>query len=343
MSKFQIFGVFKLKIKMNIGIIGSGAWGTALGISLAERHNVLIWGRNKILVSQMKDGRQNKIYLPEIKFPDPLKLTDNFSELVSHVSDGLLFVATPISGLRPIMSKLSETKIENLICLAKGIESETAFLPHQIFEQKFNKKTPFGVLFGPSFALEVAKGLPCALTIASKNSFLCSKVVSEIHSEKIRVYTTNDLIGVEIGGALKNILAIATGISDGMNLGSNARAAIMTRGLAEMSRLGIFIGGQNETFMGLTGLGDLILTCTGNLSRNRQVGLKIAHGKNLNHIVKELGHVAEGVQCLETVKKLAILHKIDMPIVNAVSNILFYNEKPSTAINKLLSRESTKE
>ena len=200
-----------------------------------------------------------------------------------------------------------------------------------------------GALSGPSFALEVARGLPCALTIGSPSRTLREQVVSAVHGGGIRVYSTDDLVGVEVGGAVKNILAIATGIADGLGLGMNARAALITRGLAEISRLGTALGGRSETFMGLTGVGDLILTCTGDLSRNRQVGLGLAAGKSLTTIVDELGHVAEGVRCVQAVRSLAAQKQIDMPIVDAVARVLFDGDAPSTAIQQLLAREARAE
>ena len=203
-----------------------------------------------------------------------------------------------------------------------------------------NHDLPTGVVSGPYFALEVAHGLPCALTIASHSSPLRARVVSALHGGSMRVYSTDDVIGVEVGGAVKNILAIATGIADGLGLGLNARAALITRGLAEITRLGVALGGRSETFMGLTGLGDLILTCTGDLSRNRQVGLGLAAGKSLPVIITELGHVAEGVRCVQAVRGIARQHHIDMPIVDAVARVVFDSEAPSRVIQQRLSREA---
>ena len=210
-------------------------------------------------------------------------------------------------------------------------------------QQVLGNSLPAGALSGPSFAQEVARGLPCALTIGSASESLREQVVAAVHGGSVRVYSTDDLVGVEVGGAVKNILAIATGIADGLGLGMNARAALVTRGLAEITRLGTALGGRIETFMGLTGVGDLILTCTGDLSRNRQVGLRLAAGKSLSVIVDELGHVAEGVRCVQAVKSLASQRQIDMPIVNAVARVLFEGEVPSKAIEQLLAREARTE
>jgi len=229
------------------------------------------------------------------------------------------------------------------VWLCKGFEQDTALLPHQLVQQELGEGLPIGALSGPSFALEVARGLPCALTIGSPNAELRNKVVTAVHGAHIRVYSTDDLIGVEVGGAVKNVLAIATGIADGLGLGLNARAALITRGLVEITRLGTALGGRSETFMGLTGLGDLILTCTGDLSRNRQVGLGLAAGKSLDTITAELGHVAEGVRCVQAVRQLAAENSIEMPIVDAVARVLFEQATSQQAIHDLLARDARDE
>lgn len=325
---------------MNITVLGAGAWGTALAATLAQRHQVLLWSRDASLLQTMAATHENPRYLPASRLPPSLQFNANFSYAVDHAKDGLLIVATPVSGLRPIANELHAFAIDNLVWLCKGFEEGTGLLPHQVVHQVLNHDLPTGVVSGPSFALEVARGLPCALTIASHSSPLCARVVSALHSGSMRVYSTDDVIGVEVGGAVKNILAIATGIADGLGLGLNARAALITRGLAEITRLGVALGGRSETFMGLTGLGDLILTCTGDLSRNRQVGLGLAAGKSLPDIIIELGHVAEGVRCVQAVRTIASQHQIDMPIVDAVARVVFDSEAPSRVIQQLLSREA---
>ena len=212
-------------------------------------------------------------------------------------------------------------------------------LPHQIVREVLGDSVPGGALSGPSFAQEVAKGLPCALTIASTDAALCELVVGAVHGGTMRVYSSDDIVGVEVGGAVKNVLAIATGIADGMGLGLNARAALITRGLAEITRLGTALGGNIETFMGLTGMGDLILTCTGDLSRNRRVGLGLAQGKSLDTVVNELGHVAEGVPCAKAVRELARRLGVEMPITNAVASVLFDGMQPADLVQGLLARD----
>lgn len=328
---------------MNISILGAGAWGTALGIALAERHPVLLWGRDPAAIAAMQSARENARYLPSFRFPDSLLPTADLGQAVVHARDGVLIAATSVAGLRPLLHSVRPLQVANLVWLCKGFEQDSALLPHQVALEELGDTLPVGALSGPSFAQEVALGLPCALTIGSTSAELRDAVVAAVHGGSVRVYSTDDLIGVEVGGAVKNVLAIATGIADGLGLGMNARAALITRGLAEITRLGIALGGRSETFMGLTGVGDLILTCTGSLSRNRQVGLGLAAGKSLEQVVSELGHVAEGVRCVQAVRQLAHLHRISMPIVDAVARVLFESEKPQSAIRQLLAREAREE
>ena len=334
---------------MNITLLGAGAWGTALALSLSYRHRVLLWSRDAQAIAAMRATRENSRYLPGIALPDALQLSADLDAAVAHARGGLLIVASSVSGLRPILTVIVENTasgahaVESLVWLCKGFEEGTALLPHQVVQQVMGDALPVGVLSGPSFAQEVARGLPCALSIGSPSSELRAKVVAAVHGSSMRVYSTDDLTGVEVGGAVKNILAIATGIADGLGLGMNARAALITRGLAEITRLGIALGGRSETFMGLTGVGDLILTCTGDLSRNRQVGLGLAAGKSLQAIVSELGHVAEGVRCVQAVRTIAAREKIDMPIVDAVARVLFESGSPLQAIEQLLAREARAE
>jgi glycerol-3-phosphate dehydrogenase (NAD(P)+) len=332
---------------MNISILGAGAWGTALAINLASRHQVLLWGRNADAMHEAARLRENKAYLPGFALPEALRLSSDFDAAVAHCSaapdEGLLIVATSVTGLRPLLQQLQGRSVPNVVWLCKGFEETTRLLPHQVVQEILGKGIPCGVLSGPSFAQEVAGGLPCALTVASSFPVLCQRVIRAIHSSTIRVYSTDDVIGVEVGGAVKNILAIATGIADGMQLGLNARAALITRGLVEISRLGTTLGGRVETFAGLTGMGDLILTCTGDLSRNRRVGLGLAHGKSLDTIVSELGHVAEGVRCAQAVRALAAQYKVEMPITNAVAGVLFDGDSPREMVTRILARDPRQE
>ncbi|RJG03397.1 NAD(P)H-dependent glycerol-3-phosphate dehydrogenase [Noviherbaspirillum sedimenti] len=325
---------------MHITILGAGAWGTALAIALAARHDVVLWGRNRQAMSEAARTRENSAYLPGLPLPENLQITADFAAALAHVAgaDGLLIGATSMAGLRPLVQQLRGQAIPNLVWLCKGLEEGSAQLPHQIVREVLGAHLPAGVLSGPSFAQEVAHGLPCALVIGSEDAALREQVVAAVHGPAIRVYSSDDVVGVEVGGAVKNILAIATGIIDGLNLGLNARAALITRGLAEITRLGIALGARAETFMGLAGMGDLILTCTGDLSRNRKVGLGLAQGKPLSVIVAELGHVAEGVRCAAAVRTLAQRLGVEMPITDAVAGILFDGQSPHATVTQLLSR-----
>ncbi|CAN5322745.1 NAD(P)H-dependent glycerol-3-phosphate dehydrogenase [soil metagenome] len=328
---------------MNITILGAGAWGTALAISLAERHQVVLWGRDQAAMQAASGQRENLRYFPGFPLPANLNITADFEAAVAHVgpanSDGLLFIASPVAGLRQLLLRLQALPIPNVVWLCKGFEEKTQLLPHQIVRELLPADVSAGALSGPSFAQEVARGLPCALVIASDRAALRERVVSAVHARNIRVYATDDLAGVEVGGAVKNILAIATGIVDGLGLGLNARAALITRGLAEITRFGVALGGRTETFMGLAGVGDLILTCTGDLSRNRQVGLGLTQDKPLAAIVSELGHVAEGVRCAQTVRALALARAIEMPICDAVAGVLFDGDSPRDMVARLLARD----
>ncbi|WP_394780131.1 NAD(P)H-dependent glycerol-3-phosphate dehydrogenase [Undibacterium sp.] len=332
---------------MKITILGAGAWGTALAMSLAARNDMLLWGRNTALMQQMAETRDNNTYLPGFTLPAGLQVTADFDVALKHVADpaDLLILATSVAGLRPALQQCLPYAPKRVVWLCKGFEEGSMLLPHQVVQQVLGDGGGIaaGALSGPSFAQEVAKGMPCALTIASSSAELCRQVVSAAHGNALRVYSSDDLVGVEVGGAVKNILAIATGIADGLGLGLNARAALITRGLAEISRLSSVLGGRVETLMGLTGVGDLILTCTGDLSRNRKVGLALAQGKSLPVIVAELGHVAEGVRCAQAVRALAAKLKVEMPIADAVAGVLFDDVPVQQMIGRLLARDAKQE
>ena len=344
---------------MKIAVLGAGAWGTALALSLQDRHEVTLWGRDAGAMAEIDTARENTRYLPGFALPPRLRIGTDLSALLSSLQftrsaeseegAGLLVLATPMAGLRPLCERL-QTSIGtidpwqlSMVLLCKGFEQNTGLLPDQVVRELFGDSPQLGMLSGPSFAQEVARGLPCALTIASTSPALRTAVVRAFHSRNVRIYTTDDVIGVEVGGAVKNVLAIATGLIDGLGFGANARAALITRGLAEITRLGVALGGRSETFMGLTGVGDLLLTCTGDLSRNRQVGLGLAQGKPLAAIVADLGHVAEGVRCAEAVRALALKVGVDMPITAAVAGVLFDGDSAMSMVTKLLSRDSRSE
>jgi glycerol-3-phosphate dehydrogenase (NAD(P)+) len=326
---------------MNISILGAGAWGTALALALASKNQVLLWGRNRQMMQEMQSSRNNLSYLPGFVLPPAIQATADFDAALKGAD--LVIIASSVSGLRPILQQCLPYQLKHVVWLCKGFEEGSQLLPHQVVRQVLGDQIMAGALSGPSFAQEVARGLPCALTIASTSPALCQQVVTALHGNAMRVYSSNDVVGVEVGGAVKNILAIATGVADGLGLGLNARAALMTRGLAEISRLSSALGGRNETLMGLTGVGDLILTCTGDLSRNRKVGLGLAQGKSLATIVEELGHVAEGVRCAQAVKTLAQNLGVEMPITEAVAGVLFDGVAAPQMIERLLARDARQE
>lgn len=327
--------------KRRITVLGAGAWGTAVALALAARHDVLIWGRDSAAMAAMDGARENTHYLPGFALPPQLRVTADLAAAVAHLSGEapLLIAACPVAGLRPLLLQLKEFAIPNIVWLCKGFEYGTGLLPHQVVQEVLGETVPAAALSGPSFAQEVARGLPCALTVASSSLALRERVVASVHGGNMRVYACDDMVGVEVGGAVKNVLAIATGVADGLGLGLNARAALITRGLAEITRLGTALGASSATFMGLTGMGDLILTCTGDLSRNRKVGLELAKGKPLDTIVAELGHVAEGVPCAKAVRELAAGMGVDMPITNAVAGVLFDGGTPQAMLAQLLARD----
>jgi len=322
-----------------VAVLGAGAWGTAMSCVLAARLEVSLWARDALQAATITRTRRNERYLPGFELPSTVRVLADLSEATRGA--GLLLAATPVAGLRALLAGSGAPA--PLVWLCKGFEEGTGELPHQIARAVLGAKARFGALSGPSFAEEVARGLPCALTLASEDADFARDAAATLHGGRMRVYYSADLVGVEIGGAVKNVMAIAAGISDGMGLGLNARAALITRGLAEITRLGAALGGQPETFMGLAGAGDLILTATGDLSRNRRVGLELARGRPLKDIVATLGHVAEGVHSAREVAKLAAKHRVDMPVSQAVCAVLDARMTPAAAVESLLARESKME
>jgi glycerol-3-phosphate dehydrogenase (NAD(P)+) len=283
-------------------------------------------------------SRVNARYLSGCPLPDALHFNPNFDSVADAAE--LIVIAVPSNGLRPTLAALADhPALPPLVWVCKGFEPGSRKLPHQLIAELLPNHTQTGVLSGPSFAQEVAQGYPTALTLASRDTALAQHLAETLSGHRLRIYAHDDVIGVEIGGALKNVMAIAAGICDGLKFGHNARAALITRGLAEMTRLGVQLGGHFETFMGLSGLGDLILTTTGDLSRNRQVGLRLARGQPLDSILAELGHVAEGVTTAREVASLAVELGVDMPITRAVCQILFEGLPAAQAVDALLNRE----
>ena len=333
---------------MRIAILGAGAWGTALARHAAQRHPVLLWDRDPARAAEIAERRENLKYLPGVTLPAALDATADLSRALAFAGAdrGLLVLATSVAGVRPVASQLARRAAvadpPPLALLCKGLEADTGLLPHRVVAQAW-PGVRCGTLSGPSFAQEVAAGLPVALTIAADDADVADQVLSAFHAGPVRIYRSADLIGVEVAGALKNVMAIATGISDGLGLGLNARAALLTRGLAEIARFGLALGARADTFMGLSGVGDLVLTCTGDLSRNRRVGLQIARGEPLPKILDALGHVAEGVACCRAVDAEARRLNVEMPITAAVAAVLFEKRSPRDAVAALLAREPKSE
>ncbi len=336
---------------MKIVVFGAGAWGTALAISAARngsaQHQVTLWGRCPAQMAQMQAQHENQRYLAGVVLPPELSLSAvPVPEWVRLTRDtGLIVLATPMAALRQMLSCLRGCRVP-VAWLCKGFEAPVAecfgLLAHEIQAQEAPELIA-GVFSGPSFAQEVAAAQPTALVAASAHEVVRQALLDAFHSPSLRVYASADLVGVEVGGAVKNVLAIATGLCDGLALGLNARAALITRGLAEMTRLGLALGARAETFMGLGGLGDLVLTATGDLSRNRQVGLALAHGQSLQQATAALGHVAEGVYSARTVVQRAACVGVNMPIAQAVVAVLEGQMTPPQALARLMGREPTAE
>ncbi len=326
---------------MNLTVLGAGAWGTALAASACTRQPTLLWARDAAQATAIARERRNARYLPEALLPAELRVSDDFDAALAHGRDGLIVIATPMSGLQGMLERVP-ADAAGVLWLCKGFQEGSGRLGHEI-ARDVAASLRCGVLSGPSFALEVARGQPTALVAASSDAALVERAVEAFHGESLRIYTSTDPVGVEVGGAVKNVMAIATGIADGMALGLNARAALITRGLAEMTRLGLALGARAETFMGLSGLGDLVLTTTGDLSRNRQVGLRLARGQALPQVLAELGHVAEGVLSAATVLQRARGLHVTMPITEAVVGVLEGRITPAQALTLLMGRESRSE
>jgi glycerol-3-phosphate dehydrogenase (NAD(P)+) len=321
-------------------VLGAGSWGTALAMVLARNgQQVWLWGRNPEHIQAMRSAQQNTRFLPHCYFPPTLQPVTYLTQLVSQVPEILIVV--PSQAFRETLNKIApELLPQTRVCWAtKGLDNQSGLLLHQVAEQQLGKQHPLAVLSGPSFAKEVAMELPTAVTIASSCSQYAQELVNLFHNHYFRPYTSADIIGVQLGGAIKNIMAIAAGIADGLGLGANTRAALITRGLAEMVRFGTALGGQRETFMGLAGLGDLVLTCTDNQSRNRRFGYALAQGNTIQQAQQDIGQVVEGIAATHEVSRLAQQQQIDMPIVEQVKQVLQNNCTPSQAVQALLSRE----
>ena len=321
-----------------IAVFGAGAWGTALAQAFSATHEVCLWGRDRAHLDTIAHTRENQRYLPGVRLRESLRVESDFTR-AAQTAD-LHLVVTPLGGLRDTARELHCVQPATpLLWACKGLEAGSGRLPHEIIAEELGPNSASGVLTGPSFAVEVARGQPTAITLAAEDEVFARHWVATLHQPHLRIYANTDLIGCEIGGAIKNVIAIAAGVSDGMGFGLNARAALITRGLAEIARLAVALGGRGETLMGLAGMGDLILTCTGDLSRNRRVGLELARGNTLDDILRTLGHVAEGVSTAREVVRLAQRSAAEMPICEAVDALLHQGLDARAAVERLLARD----
>ncbi len=325
---------------MNVTLLGAGAWGTALAVQAASRHAVMLWARDADHAAAMIAARENPRYLAGVMLPPSLSISADLNAALDHADGGLAVIATPMSGLRAMLAALPDKA--RVLWLCKGFEAGSGLLGHEI-ARELRPHAACGVLSGPSFAEEVAREQPTALVAASADDALRDAAAEVFHSDVLRVYTSSDPVGVEVGGAVKNVMAIATGLCDGLQAGLNARAALITRGLAEMTRLGLALGARAETFMGLSGLGDLVLTATGDLSRNRKVGMRLAQGQALPRVLEELGHVAEGVYSAPVVLHRARALGVEMPITECVAAVLDGRLQAADAMRLLMGREARSE
>lgn len=327
-------------IKQKLALLGAGSWGTALAI-LAARNGcqTLLWGHSPEHIEILTQQRQNQRYLPGIPFPERLEVTADLVEVAAFSS--VLLVCVPSHAFKSTLLKLKPYLPEHvqIAWATKGFNPDGGSLLHDIVADIFSVQTPAAIISGPSFATEVAADLPTAITIASFQTDFADLLADILHSAHFRTYTSTDVIGVEVGGAVKNVLAIAAGIADGLNLGANTRAALITRGLTEVIRLGLQLGGKQETFMGLAGLGDLILTCTDNQSRNRRLGIALGQGKSLVQAMQDIGQEIEGVSAAKEIFLLARKYAIDMPITDQTYKVLYEGLAPKLAVENLLARE----
>jgi len=323
-----------------VAVLGAGSWGTALAMLLSRNGSrVNLWDRDAEHIKQLSDDGSNQRYLPGIPFPELLSPVAELEDALK--SCDFVLVVVPSAGFRSVLQRVRSHlgASFNLIWASKGLEPGSTKFLHQVVDEELPEHGPTALLSGPSFANEVARGLPTAVTVASENTEYARTVVRLFHCTRFRAYTSNDVIGVELGGSIKNVLAIAAGVSDGLGYGANARAALITRGLAEIMRLGMKLGGQQETFMGLAGVGDLVLTCTDDQSRNRRLGLAIGKGVALDQAVADIGQSIEGLHTAKELAALANSRQVDMPITQQVKRVLYDGEDPLAAVDALLTRE----
>lgn len=327
-----------------IFIAGAGSWGTALGILLSRNGlPVALWGRETDAMRMLREARENAAFLPGIRFPEPLQPVTELSPRLEQAEDCL--IAVPSDGFRAILTRLAPllSEQQGLCWATKGLEHESCLLLHQVAKEILGYARPMAVISGPTFAKEVAIGLPTAMTVASEDIGYAEKIAEKLRNQACRVYTSDDMIGVQLGGAAKNVIAIAAGIADGLGFGANTRAALITRGLTEIMRLGVALGGRSETFMGLTGMGDLVLTCTDDQSRNRRFGYALAQGNTIEQARQRIGQVVEGAYAASQVVELARRHGIEMPISQQVLAVLRGHSTPRQAVKELLGRDPKQE
>lgn len=327
-----------------VGVIGAGSFGTALAIHLARRGSLtLLWGRDSAALAVIEAARENERYLPGCPLPIKLTTQPDLTALVNASAD--LLIATPSHALRAMLEAIAPTLRpgQGVACACKGLEPGSGKLVHQVIEEVLGSQVPLAVISGPTFAKELGLGLPTAVTVASNQASFADKIVQELHGDGFRAYTADDLPGVEIGGAAKNVMAIAVGIADGLGLGANTRAALITRGLAEIMRLGEALGAKPETLMGLSGMGDLVLTCTDDQSRNRRMGLLLAKGRGVQAAIAEIRQVVEGIKAAPEVLRLARQHRVEMPITDTVVRILRAEITPIEGVRALATRPARAE
>jgi glycerol-3-phosphate dehydrogenase (NAD(P)+) len=322
-----------------VTVLGAGGWGTALAVHLARvGHDACLWGRDAGFVGELRERRANAVYLPGIIFPDRLHVTADLEEALRDT--GFIVAAVPSHGTREIVNRAAPyvSRGATVVSAIKGLERDTLFRMSEVIEQELGATVDVAVLSGPSFAVELARELPTAVSVASRDSRIVEQVQAGFRAPSFRLYGTNDVVGVEIGGALKNVIAIAAGVVEGLGLGHNALAGLITRGLAEITRLACAAGAQRETLAGLTGLGDLVLTCTGSLSRNRHVGQELAHGRALGEVLAGMKMVAEGVRTTEAALALGARYDIELPIAAQVGELLAGRKDARTALYELMLR-----
>jgi len=322
-----------------VAVLGAGSWGTALAIQFARAgHPTRLWSRSSSDVVAMRDDRRNRRYLPEASFPDAIEVHDDLATAVRGAAT--IIIAVPSHGLRDLLTRLKPLLAPDarLAWATKGFELDTGKLPHQVAHEVLGDSYPLAVLSGPTFAREVGMGLPTAMTIASPDADFANQLARRLHAQNFRAYTSTDIVGVEVGGAVKNVLAVGAGLCDGLGFGANTRVALITRGLTEVMRLGVALGAQPETFMGLAGLGDLVLTSTDNQSRNRRFGLALAAGKSVGEALREIGQVVEGYSAARAVHSVAQREKVDMPIASGIYRILYEHEPAREVVKGLMTR-----